>query len=143
MRSAGHRLLLIVALAAFWTSGITAAWGSSWVPGLSASSNGEALAYSLPPQPTATATCSGVLLGSIVVTWNSVTPASNYLVYQSTSSATGPYSEVANVTSLTYTQSGLGIGSYWFEVAAAVGSNWQGAKSAATAKRSITLVLCT
>jgi hypothetical protein len=135
-----------VALSAFLlgAQGRVEAAGTPWIVGLAAGNSGEAQAWNLPPAPVATAACSGVLLGSIVVTWAAAPPAATYTVYQSTTSATSGYSVAAsNVTTLTYTQSGLGLGSYWFEVAGSVGTNWTSPKSAATAKKTITLVLCT
>jgi hypothetical protein len=111
--------------------------------GLGSGSGSEAEASSLPAAPVATATCSSGLGGSIVVTWAAVSPALSYTVYKSTTSGTSGFTVAASdVTALTYTQSGLGLGSYWFEVSGSVGTNWTGPNSAATAKRTITLILC-
>jgi hypothetical protein len=125
------------------SAGSVEAAGTSWIVGLASGSGGETQAWALPPAPVATATCSGLVLGSIVVTWTAAPPAGNYTVYRSTTSGTSGFSVVAsNVTALTYTQSGLGLGSDWFEVAGSVGTNWTGPNSVATAKRTITLFLC-
>jgi hypothetical protein len=84
------------------------------------------------------------VLGSIVITWTAVSPpGTTYTIYQSTTSATTGFSAIASgVSGTTYTVSGLAIASYWFKVQGVAGTNWAGALSAATAKRSITLILC-
>jgi hypothetical protein len=139
---------IVFALALFGfllgAEGSVEAAGTPWIVGLSAGSGGEAQALGLPAAPaSATATCSRLVLGNIVVTWAAAPPAATYTVYKSTMSATTGCSVVAsNVTGLTYTQSGLGLGSYWFEVSGSVGTNWTGPNSAATTPRTITLVLC-
>lgn len=96
----------------------------------------------MPAAPSATATCSG-LVGNIVVNWTADSPVSSYTLYQSSTSSSGPYSVIkTGLTTTTYTQTGLGIGSYWFEVSATLGSNWVGPLSAPTQQRTITLALC-
>jgi hypothetical protein len=121
----------------------TAAWASSWTPGLAASSSGEAHGQPLPGAPSATATCSGII-GNIVINWTAVSPVTGYTLYQSSTSASGPYSVIkSGLTTTTYTQTGLLVGSYWFEVSATVGSNWVSPLSAPTQQRTITVILCT
>jgi hypothetical protein len=118
--------------------------GTPWNVGLASGNGSEAQASNLPAAPVATATCSSGLPGSIVVGWAATPPAVAYTVYRSTSSGTSGFTVAAsNVMTLTYTQSGLGVGSYWFAVAGSVGTNWTGPLSAPTPKRTITLVLCT
>ena len=120
----------------------TGASGSNWTPGLTAPSSGEARGQPLPGAPSVTATCSG-LIGNIVINWTAISPVTSYTVYQSSTSASGPYSVIkSGLTTTTYTQTGL-LGSYWFEVSAILGSNWVGPLSAPTAQRTITLFLCT
>jgi hypothetical protein len=118
------------------------AWASSWTPGLAASSSSEAHGQPLPGAPSATATCSG-FIGNIVINWTAISPVTSYSVYQSSTSASGPYSVIkSGLTTTTYTQTGL-LGTYWFEVSATLGSNWAGPLSAPTQQRTITVFLCT
>jgi hypothetical protein len=78
-----------------------------------------------------------------LVAWAAVAPAMSYTVYQSTTSATTGFTVAAsNVTTLSYTQSGLGFGNYWFEVEGSVGTHWIGPTSGATVKRTIALLFC-
>ena len=120
-----------------------AAAAGLWHLALAAGSHGEAHSQAGPSAPAnPAAVCSGLGL-SIKVSWSAVTHASTYTVYQSTSTATGPYSAVASgVTTTSWTSGVLSTGSYWYEVAATVGTTWTSAKSAATAQRTITAVLC-
>jgi hypothetical protein len=143
MRRSACWFILVLALSVSLL-GETGSSGAStdWIVAVNSGNSGQAQAFNLPPAPVATATCSSLVLGSVVITWSAVTPSSSYTVYESTTSATGTYSVIASgVTGLTYTQSGL-LGNYWFKVSASVGSFWAGPKSAATNERSITLVLC-
>ena len=118
---------------------------STWTVPLVGGSNGEAQGYALPPAPTATAACSGVVLGSIIVSWTAVAPPNTtYTIYKSTTSGTTGFSAIATgVGGTSYTVSGLAISNYWFKVQGVSGTSWNGAQSAATAQRTITLVLCT
>lgn len=126
-----------------WGISAPAAAASNWNSGLVSGSAAEAAAQALPAPPSPTAACTG-LIGGIKVTWGAVAHASAYTVYQSTTSSTSGFSVVASgVTTLSYTQSGLGLGSYWFKVATSIGTNWLGPMSASTAQKMITLVLCT
>jgi hypothetical protein len=132
-------LLLPVALC---VSGTPSAAASTWVTGLNAGSSASASAQPLPAAPTASAACSGLILGSIVVTWTSVPHATSYAVSESTTSATSGFSIIASgLSGSPHTVSGL-LGHYWFEVDASIGPNWIGPPSAATSETSITLVLC-
>ena len=76
------------------------------------------------------------------MTWNAVTHATTYSVYDATTSANGTYSLVASRVSATLWTSGtLTSGTnYWFEVVARVGSNWARAKSSASAESTINLM---
>lgn len=111
------------------------------------SSNAESLSGGLPGAPTGiNATCSGLLLSpKAVVTWNAVTRATTYDVYESSTSASSGYSIVATgVAPTTWTSANLGTGSFWFEVAAVTGSNWLGPTSSASPQISVLLgVSCT
>ncbi len=142
MRAAVRGIILAVALMGFLLGGAGAASaGSLWNVGLNPGGAAEAAAQALPAPPSPTATCAG--LGGINVNWAAVTHAASYTVYRSTTSSTSGFSVVASdVTGLTYAQSGLGLGSYWFKVATTIGANWLGPMSVATNQRTITLVVC-
>jgi hypothetical protein len=143
MPSAGRPVLLVAAIIMAMAVGNTAAAASTWTVPLASASHGQGQAYALPPAPTASAACSGVVLGSIIVTWTAVSPpGTTYTIYRSTNS--GSFNSIATgVTGTTYTASGLGLASYAFKVQGVAGANWVGAISAATATHSITLILCT
>jgi hypothetical protein len=65
--------------------------------------------------------------------WSAVAHAASYAIYTSTSGSSGTYSLLqGGVTSNPYTTTSLGQGTYYFEIAALVGTNWPGAKSVAT-----------
>ena len=79
----------------------------------------------------------------MTITWNAVGNATSYDIWQSQTSATSGYTRVATgITATTWTSPSLATGSYWFEVSARTGVNWTGPNSAATAKRTITVALC-
>jgi hypothetical protein len=141
MRAMGRWLVPIVFLAGFLLDGTGGAGASNWGPGLLSGSNGEAQAMALPLAPTGqVATCSGTR--KVVVTWNALALATSYSIFESTTSATSSYSVVATgVTGTNWTSGNLGAGNYWFEVAASIGTNWQGPNSSATSQRTITQVL--
>ncbi len=132
--------VLLLAMAA----NVTGAAATTWMVNVSALNNGHGQSQALPAAPAATATCSGLVLGSIIITWTAVSPpGTTYTIYKSTTSATTGFSTIATgVSGATFTVSGLAIASYWFKVQGVAGANWVGSMSAATTKRSITLVLC-
>jgi hypothetical protein len=143
-------ILLVVALSVFTLSGGGTAWATTWSVGLGASAGegqGGGLPASAPASPTSS--CPG-LSPTVKVTWTAVTapsqgnPVISYTVLQSHTSSSSGYSAVATgVTTTSWTSGNLSAGSYWFEVAAVYGSNWQGSSSAATAQRTISLgLLC-
>jgi hypothetical protein len=97
----------------------------------------------LPVAPTATSACATPTSGKkVTVSWAAVTHATGYAIYQSTTTATGTYTLQATVTTATWTSATLATGSYWYEVVTDIGTNWAGAKSAATAQRSISSSAC-
>ena len=122
-----------------------AALASSWTIAVQNGSSGEATSSGLPSAPAgASASCTSSVGNTIKVTWNSVTHASTYSVYQATSAATGPYSLVASgVSATTWTSGALALGNFWYEVAAVAGNNWQGPNSSATGETTILAVACT
>jgi hypothetical protein len=121
------------------------AFASAWVAHLAAGSFGESQATTLPASPTGlAAACQSGTGSKIIVTWNSVTKATSYTVYDSTTSATGTYSVIASgVTGTSWTSGSLSNGNYWFEVSASIGTNWTGSRSSASAQRTIGVLSCT
>ena len=76
------------------------------------------------------------------MTWAAIAHATNYGVYQATTSATGTYTLTATVTTATWTSAALATGHYWYEVVANIGTNWASANSAATAERTTSGTTC-
>jgi hypothetical protein len=142
----GRLLVVLVvgtALSVVCASGT--AWATTnWVVHLATGSSGEAHALTLPAAPASpAASCnSPVTTKTIKVTWSAVTHATTYLLYDSTTSATGTYSLIASgVAATSWTSGSLTSGTrYWFEVVADVGSNWSSVKSAATGSSLINAV---
>jgi len=74
----------------------------------------------------------------VKVTWGAVTHAATYTAYQSTTASSGPYTPVATgLATTTWTSGTLANGTYWYEVAAYVGTKWVSSDSAASVKRTI------
>jgi hypothetical protein len=116
---------------------------ANWTVHVAASNSGEARAQALPATPSPTSACASPATGrKVTVTWTAITHATNYGVYQSTTSATGTYTLQATVTVATWTSAALAAGHYWYEVVATIGTNWASAKSAATAERTTTSTTC-
>jgi hypothetical protein len=135
---------VLAGLSLLVSPGIAAAAGN-WAVKVATVNAGEAKAQALPTAPTVTATCSTPASArTVVVTWAAITHATTYGVYQSTTSATGTYTLVATVTAPTvsWTSGVLAAGHYWHEVLANIGTNWAGAKSAASAERTTTSTTC-
>jgi hypothetical protein len=120
------------------------AWATAnWTVHAAAASSGEAHAQALPAAPSPTSACASPATGrKVTVTWTAITHATNYGVYQSTTSATGTYTLQTTVTVATWTSAALAAGHYWYEVVANIGTNWASAKSAATAERTTTSTTC-
>lgn len=141
MGSAG-RLLVATALAIGMALLLptTARASTHWVAGLTASNAGEGKAQVLPGTPGGvTASCPAPTTSkTIKVSWSSVGAAATYSVYDSTTSATGTYSLVASgVGATSWTSGTLANNHFWFEVLAAVGTQWSSARSSATAQTTI------
>jgi len=131
--------LVVTAVVLLGTVGTALAAGN-WVVHLVAGSSGEAHAQALPSAPTGvTAVCAAPTTAkTIKVTWSAVTHATNYSVYDSTTSASGAYSLMASGVTTPWTSAALTTGTnYWFEVVANIGSHWTSAMSAATAESTI------
>lgn len=120
-----------------------AAWGATnWVVHLAAASSGQAQAQALPAAPSGvTAACNAPTTTKVIkVTWSAVAHATNYAVYQATSttSTPGTYTKVTTVTTTSYTSGTLTAGTnYWYKVATDIGTNWAGAQSSATGESTI------
>jgi hypothetical protein len=133
---------ILTALSLLVSSG-TAFAAANWTVNLASGSAGEARAQALPVAPTASSACATPASGrKVTVTWPAITHATNYGVYQATTSATGTYTLQATVTVATWTSAALAAGHYWYEVVANIGTNWASAKSAATAERTTTSTTC-
>ena len=120
-----------------------AAWAAStWTVQLAASSSGEAQSQALPAAPSgvAAACAAPTTSKTIKVTWSAVTHATNYAIYQATSttSTPGTYTKVTTVTTLSYTTAALTAGTnYWYKVVTDIGTNWASAQSSATGESTI------
>jgi hypothetical protein len=133
---------ILAALSTLVSSG-TAGAVANWKVNLAASSSGEARAQALPAAPVPTSACASPTSSrEVTVTWPAITHATNYGVYQATTSATGTYTLTATVTTATWTSAALAAGHYWYEVVANIGTNWSSVKSAATAERTTTSTTC-
>ncbi|MHB8328797.1 MAG: hypothetical protein ACYDD6_04100 [Acidimicrobiales bacterium] len=140
--------ILLTALSVGWalTADVAAA-SSNWSVGLGASGTGEAVSMGVPGAPAGvSASCSGVLISPTAsVTWSSVSHATSYSTYESTTSSSSGFNLVASgVTLLAWTSPTLSTGSYWFAVAAYIGTNWASGLSSPTSQISVLLgVSCT
>ena len=116
---------------------------SNWTASIQLGSTAESNSGSPPAAPSGvTATCTSPLTATIAVTWNPVSNASTYDVYQSTTSSSAGYVMAeSDVSGTSWTTGSLTTGNYWFEVSASVGAFWAGPNSIATAPRTVTLDL--
>ena len=122
----------------------SAAAASSWTTNLGASSSGETQTQPAPSAPTGvSATCTSALQTTVKVSWNAVTHATTYTIFESTTSSSTGFSSVATgIAGTSWNSPSLSTGTYWFEVAAYVGTNWTSLNSTATAQRTITPLTC-
>ena len=134
-------VLLLVVGSCILLSDPVADAASNWVVHIAAGSKGESQASVLPLAPTGiAASCAAPTTAkTIKVTWNAVTHATTYSIYDSTTTAGGTYSLMASgVSGTSWTSGTLTSGTnYWFEVVAVVGSNWASVKSSASAESTI------
>ncbi len=135
---------LAIVVALIGTVGIAAA--TAWTVSLAAGSNAQAQTPAATPVPTGvTSACATGT--KVTVTWTAETGAASYTVYDSTSSATGPWTSLGTGTS-PYTTASLtgtaGGTSYWFAVTTTLTDSGWGAstQSTASAKRTITTSTC-
>jgi hypothetical protein len=116
---------------------------SNWGIGLGPSS-GEVQAEGAPAAPTGlTSACTSALANTVMVSWDDVAQATSYSVYQSTTSpSSGFVEDVTGVVGTSWTSPALASGTYWFEVADDVGTNWSSSSSSATLPVTIALESC-
>jgi hypothetical protein len=121
------------------------ATASNWANPLNQGSHGEGHTQALPAAPSGvSAACTSLTGKTIKVTWNAVTHASGYSIYQSTVSASSGYGLVASgITGTSWTSGTLSNATYWFEVAAKIGTNWASPNSTATGSHIIATAGCT
>ena len=131
----GLVLAIIVSIVSF--GGVALA--SNWTTPLRSGSSAQAQAQAAPPAPTpVTAACTSSSLKTIKVTWSAALHATSYVIYQSTTSSSSGFTQVATgITATTWTSATLVSGQYWYRVATKTGSNWLGPQSASTTSRTI------
>jgi hypothetical protein len=139
-RTRRSRVAAIAVLVTFGAIGAPHANAGTW--NVVAATDATGLAHSLAPQPpdTVTATCTAPLTDrNIDVSWTAVNPATSYVVYRSTTSATDGFTAIATgITSTTWTDSALKKATYWYAVATVVGApTWISPMSGPTAARTI------
>lgn len=77
------------------------------------------------------------------VSWNAVSEAAAYTIYQSTTSSTAGFAPtVTDVDGTSWTSPALASDNYWFEVAAYVGTYWASPNSSATSQLTILATAC-
>jgi len=110
------------------------ALGSSWGVGLSANSHGVSQSQAAPTAPASpTAVCVSTTTRTLQIAWTAVAHATSYTIYDSTNGSGGTYNTlISGVTSNPYTTVSLSAGTYYFKVAAYIGSIWAGTRSVAT-----------
>ena len=140
MRLGTLLVVLVVGVALIVGSVSGTAWAATnWVVHQTVGT-AEAHAQALPAAPASpAATCPAPTSAkTIKVTWTSVTHATGYTIYDSTTSATGTYASIGTATTSPWTSGTLTSGTnYWFEVIADIGSNWSSVKSSATGESTI------
>ena len=133
--------LAVVTFVVLLTTTLTAsaALASNWTAVLHAASAGLARSSPTATAPTGvTASCSASNQKTVAVTWSAVAHA-KYAVFQSSTSSSVGYTQVATgLTNTSWTSSSLPTGlTYWYEVRATIGSNWTSSLSAPTNGRQI------
>jgi hypothetical protein len=116
-----------------------AASASTWAMGLQASSHGASHAQAVPSAPTGISAVCAATKGEVTISWTSLAHATNYTVYDTTTSAAGTYSSLTSGIATTSSTTAVLISgkNYWFEVGAYFGTNWAGTRSTASTERQI------
>ena len=125
-------------------AGTGVASATAWTDALASGSKAQAQAQVLPSAPGGvSAACTSSSGKTIKVTWSAVAHATSYSVYKSTTSSSSGFSVTASgVSTTSWTSATLSNATYWFQVAADIGTNWQGANSASTASHVISSAGC-
>ena len=127
-------VVAVVVLACLCSAG--PAWATAWTVHAAGGSAGLARSQTLPTVAPAAA-CQSSSTKVIVVSWSATTHVT-YAVSQSTTSATGTYTQVASgLTTGSWTSATLANGHYWYKVTGTVGSNWTTGASGATGETTI------
>ena len=145
-----RRGCVVLAVVGGFTSGLGgggASAASVWTIGLRAGSGAQA-ASRVPVAPASvTATCAGLLAGSVNLSWPAVAADTGYNVYQATAQA-GPYTQVASATGASATVT-PGAGTFYWEISGTDGAAptaWESAsRSAPTTAVTLTVLnlVCT
>jgi hypothetical protein len=123
----------VAILAGVLFAGVPVDAATHWTVVAGSSTTSEAKATTKPAAPGGvSASCSSSSKKKIVVTWNAVTHAKTYTIFENGSSTA-----TATVTTTSWTSGTLSAGTYTFKVSATVGTNWSGTKSSATSKLTI------
>ena len=127
------------AVAVWCTATAPAASASNWLDTAATGSTGEAQAQGLPAAPTgAASSCQSSTVSKVTVAWNTVTHATAYSVFQSTTSSTSGFSLAASgISTSPWTSGNLSSGNYWFKVTATEGSNWSSGQSSSTIEATV------
>ena len=137
MRLAARLVVLLLSVALCSLTVTESAWATTnWLVHVASTNAGQAKATTLPAAPAGIgAACAAPTTSkTVTVSWNTVTHATTYSVYESTTSATGTYTLAASgITTTSWTSGTLTAGAhYWFEVVTTIGTNWTSAKSSAS-----------
>lgn len=130
---------LSFSLAALMPIAPTAA--ASWVVPLASSNGSEARAAGPPPTPQGVTAACVTLQPRITIAWSAAAGATSYVVLESTTSASGPFSVVGTAAGTQLTTSALAVGNYWFAVESQLGADWVSAASSSTSESTIALSL--
>lgn len=126
------RVVIAVAAALVGVAGVAAA-ATLWAVSLHASSTAEAQSLNPAAPAISSAVCaSPASKKEVTLTFSSVTHATSYTLYHS-STSTGTYTSlVTGITASPYTTAALSAATYYFKIAAVFSTNWSSPESAAT-----------
>jgi hypothetical protein len=131
----------VVALTAVLASSCAIAAAAGWTVSASGTPTGSAKGKSAPAAPASqSATCVSSSSRTVRISWTAESGAPSYTISDSTTGSTGTSSQYAvGVTSNLSTTSNLPSGTYYFKVAAQMGTSWIGSQTTATSGRQIQL----
>jgi len=94
----------------------------------------KSLLQKIPPDTPKNVRIEDITANSVQITWDAVYSATSYRVYRATDSATSTYSQIANTTALSWTDTGISTGkTYYYKVSAVSGINMVSEQSATVA----------